>query len=608
MSEDCYSTGYVCQVVDNFAFKIQTGDIYERVLNPTGACCVSIPNLVLTRRFGRTFEENDPYRKIAQGLEPSEARFDDKIDGHWFRPDICEELVEETDFNVESINYYDYQLESTKTALTEYEPITGDRVSVDASKNKITGKLYIRNSVGNTIDLLENVLPSLKSLPIIYNNITDFTVVYDNIVLYTNKDLYIDRVGYDYATGKYQTSPTTPIHITVSDDPREQVMKSHYDPESQNILVGRTAVINKRLIVPQLYKYNANTNLFSNAYDGVSYTPDHIKLELPPDIYQDFVLNKIEKPIICYNDKLQKYTVVAVASLSATPEAIVAAGEHDSLLGNFYCVLLYNFKNYNTGLELIDSTIFHAPNKRQLKYRPITSSQTVELSTTNNYINVGIVTDPNTNFTLNFRNAPVRSSKLKHVSVTYNGTQYIKNRLPVNDMLYADLPHINNLVESYVPHASGGPIDFASPRYQDISIDLGLNLKDISTVKLSGEAVYYDGHVETYNMYAESRPLPLANVLGHMSLIDAVSYTTDTKSNLIKCTFETEKPNYITDVLIDNGGLAETTGDIIKQRTLLLPSLSTQPASGDDYVIEDPTAFTDWDDAGEWLDSKFWTE
>ena len=116
---------------------------------------------------------------------------------------------------------------------------------------------------------------------------------------------------------------------------------------------------------------------------------------------------------------------------------------------------------------------------------------------------------------------------------------------------------------------------------QDISIDLGLNLKDVSTVKLSAEAVYYDGHVETYKIYGESRPLPLTNVLGHMALVNAVSYTTDTHSNLIKCTFETQKPNYLTDIIIDNGSLAETTSDIILQRNLISPVLSSEPLSSE---------------------------
>lgn len=606
MNQECYVTGYECQVVDNFAFKIQTGDIYERVLNPTGECCVSIPGITLTRRYGRTFEENDPYRKMAQGLPASDAAFDDKIDGHYFLPDICEEQQVETDYNIESINFFDYTLDSTKTKLTQVDPITGDKVTIAESDSSVVGKVFVRNTTGSVVEKLENLLPGLQSNPDIYNNITDFTIVYDNIILYTSDSMYIDQINYNYTQGDFASSTTTPVKITSTPDPREQVMKAHFNPVDQDIMVGKMTVVNNKLIVPQLYRYNANTHVYSVAYDGVSNVKDHIKLGLSPDIYNDFVINSVDRPIICYNDKLQKYSVVSVASLSATPQAIAAAGEWDSLLGNFFCVLVYNFKNYNTGLELIDSTIFHTPNKRQLKYKDITSSRTLELSSTNEFINIGLITDPSTNFTLNFRNAPVRESKLKHVTVTYDGVTYIKNRLPVNDMLYADIPHINTMVEGFVPHASGGPIDFASPRYQDISIDLNLNLHDISVVELSGQAVYYDGHVETYKMYGESRPLPLANVFGHMSLINAVSYTTETRSNLIKCTFETTEPNYVTDVIIDNGSLAETTSDIIQQRNLYAPSLSTESPSGGEP--EPSNQFTEWDDTLPWLDSSYWVE
>lgn len=606
MSEECYSTGYECQIVDNFAFRIQTGRIYQTVLNPAGDCCVSIPDLVLTRRFGRTFGENDPYRKIKNGEDPTEAAFDDKIDGHYFRPDICLEQQVDTDLNIEPINFLDYSLESTKTKRTDTVPVTSEDVTVTGTNNSITGKLYIRNSTGSKIDSIDNMLPGLYNLPEIYNNITSFNIVYDNILLYTPTELYIDQVNYDYSTGEFESSTTTPVRLTVSADRRERIMRSHFDPDSQVILTGRTAIVDNKLVVPQLYKYNANTHLYSIAYDGVAYKNDHIKLALPPDIYRDFVICNVDTPIICYNDKIQKYSVVTVAALSATQDAIVRAGEHDSLLGEFYCVVVYNFKNYETGLELIDSTIFHAPNKRQLKHKELINTQTIELSASDEFINVGLITDPGANFTLNFRNAPVRVSKLKHVSVTYNGTKYIKNRLPVNDMLYADLPHIKDMVDGYVPHASGGPIDFASPRYQDITVNLDLNLRDISVVSLSGEAVYYDGHVETYKLFGEARPLPLANVLGHMSLVEVSSYTTDTKSNLLKCTFETKKPNYLTDIIIDNGSLAETTSDLIVQRNIMSPVLSTTPASGE--TTSDPTAFTDWSDNAPWLDSNYWNE
>lgn len=603
MSDECYITGYECQVVDNFAFKIQTGKIYERVLNPTGACCVSIPDLVLTSRYNRTFEENDPYRKMAQGLEASEAAFDDKIDGHYFQPDICKELNKSIDLNIESINFFDYVLDSTKTKYTETEPITGDRYDINTATNSVNGKLYVRTSTGSTIQTIENLIPGLANEPDIYNNITNFNLVMDNILIYTADTMYIDRVNYDYTTGQFRSSTTTPVKLITTGDPREKIMRCHYDPESQDMLLGKMTVVNNKLLVPQLYKYNANTQLFNNAYDGVTNTQDHIKLALPPDIYNDFVVANIDRPLVCYNDKIQKYSVVTVANLSATPEAIVRAGEQDSLLGEFYCVLIHNFKNYNTGLELIDSTIFHAPNKRQLKYKNIQSSKSIELTGSDEFINIGMITDPATNFNINFRHAPVRESKLKHVSVTYNGKKYIKNRLPVNDMFYADIPHINTMVDGYVPHASGGPLDFASPRYQNIEIDLNLNVSDVSVVSMSGEAVYYDGHVETYKMFGESRPLPLVNVLGDMSLIEAISYTTDTKSNLIKCTFETKSPNYVTDVIIDNGGLAESTSDLIVQRNLQPPALSAESLSSTPTTL-DQTQPEELD----WLNSNYWNE
>lgn len=579
---DCYDTGYICQVVDNFAFKVQSGNIYQTVLNAHGECCVSIPRLVITSRFGRTFKENDPYRMIEEGREPTEAAFDDKIDGYYFKPDICNNDQFETELNVEPVNMYEYVLSSLQTEYTETQPLTGDPATLTQSRDEINGTIYIRNTIGDNIDTIYNLLPNIKYLPEIYNNIIDYDIVYDNIIVYTDNILYIENINYNYSTGQYVANTITPVILSATDHPNDRVMKSHFDPDLQEIMVGAIRPVAGNLVVPQLYRYNANTHVFNVAYDGLTNVNDHVKLTLPPDLFYDFVFCKINTPVITYNPKIQKYTVIAVASLSATPEAIAAAGEFDSLLGEFFCVVMYNFKSYRSGLELIDSTVFHAPNKRQLRYEKTPSTKYIDLSSTNEFIDMGEITDPNTKIVVNFRTCPVRESKLKSVSVTYNNKTYIEYRRPVNDMFYSDLDHVNNLVEGYIPHKDGGPTDFASPRYQDIPIDLDLNLNEVSTVTLSGEAVYYDGHVEKYKFYGESRPLPISAVFEKMSLVQAVSYTTDTRSNLIKLTFETQNPNYLTEILIDNGSLSESTSDILTQRNLFSPSLSTEASVNDE--------------------------
>ena len=110
MNNECYSTEIECKVIDNFLMLNNRGvGIYEEILNGDNQESSSYSKLALTSKYNRTFAANDPLRMMASGRPATDAAFQQKIDGHGFRNNPCENIKSESDLNIEPINFYNYQ-------------------------------------------------------------------------------------------------------------------------------------------------------------------------------------------------------------------------------------------------------------------------------------------------------------------------------------------------------------------------------------------------------------------------------------------------------------------------------------------------------------------
>ena len=95
-------------------------------------------------------------------------------------------------------------------------------------------------------------------------------------------------------------------------------------------------------------------------------------------------------------------------------------------------------------------------------------------------------------------------------------------------------------------------MDFASPRYKTKKIMPETNKKEVSIINIQIEAVYYDGETVTYKLAGEVRPRPIDYVFGSVKLIDAVSYTTETNTSMLKIMLETQDPSHVLEYAITN--------------------------------------------------------
>ena len=567
----CYSNEFECQIYDNYIFKTQGGSTYELFLNAASGCCVNATNVGFTKKYGRTFKENDPIRQMADGYPPEHAAFQGKINGGDFIPNVCDDIDYFSDLNIEPINFYNYRLSSMQT---EYVSLTSDATqqTIHTRRQQSLGEVWCRNTISTKIQPIHELIPSIQQYPDIYNNIVDFDVVYDTILVYTHDTTYVDRLVYDYTTGEFQVPSVAPMLIVQDSNDRSKLIRPFINEHRNEMVLGKTVVYDDE-VVPELYKYNIDTGSLTVAYGNNTHKVDHNKYRLPYNITRDYMLHEVSATHLTYNETLHKYTVTFTGRLSARRDKILNDAGTVEYNDRIFAVFIYNFKDSSTGLRLLDSMVYMPTNTKQISYNTGESTRSIQLEGRGGVIDLDNVSDSKTELIIDPKFVQVREHKLKEIRYIYRGNTNTITRAPVNDMYYADLPNVMDMVESWRGHRCGGPTDFASPRYKPHTINLDLNLDEVSSVNVQVQAVYYDGHRETWQITGEARPLPIDAVLQGFTLIDTKSYTTDTNPNLLKLIFESQQPKYVTEFIINNNNQREDT--FIRDFDLLTTSVST---------------------------------
>ena len=566
-----------CEVVDNFVFKFNGGlGVYDHALNVSVEQKDRFKALKIEPTYTATFEENDPYRAIYSGRVPSTAAFQDKIDGAGFIRTKCMFAVEESQMNVEPINYYDYNLPTLQTKKSP-PPVDKPELTIYQKRYTELGDLYCRNTLSTKIQPVSSMLKSLPEYTDVINNIIDYDIIYDTMVLYTSDSVYLERFRYNHSTGEHLIGDVSPVYIKQDDNKGSKIIRGYLNESTGQYIFGKTTIYDyTKGIIPELYMYDIETGTYQTIYsESIATVRDLKQLVLPPDLYNDFNIRSVGTPILTYNDKLKKYTVVCDAELATTYTGKLT-GEYSSKV---FCILIHNFKLTQSGMSYMDSIIYHPQNKREFRYDDSKYMTYVELTNDNqdDIIFLGESLPSNAKITVDPKNLPVRSSKLKEIIYQYDGKSETTSRLPINDPQLAGIQSTKDMVESYIPVISGAPLDFASPRYIKKVLALETNLAEISVVDIQIKAVYYDGVVLRYRLAGEIRPRPIDYIFGSVKLVDAVSYTTASATSMIKLMLETQDPAHILEYAITNTQI--TPSNVISTFELESPTLSTETLS-----------------------------
>lgn len=228
---------------------------------------------------------------------------------------FTDEIELQNDYNYDTrytyLNFIDEKSETVFSTLTSNNTYITQR-----ERGMLQGKLFVKNQAFSTSIPLSSAVASIFSKyssvvkSDIYNNLIDYDVIYDTLVLETNNYLVIDKIEYD--NGEYITPSTkNTVFSLVSSDPLTKVSNRFFNEKDKTITFCLiTPEItdlkgNNKLTVPNIYQYNVATHRYKKIFPLNNTQMSSLSgiFSLTNTFRSDYNLNlvKIDKPQLTYN-------------------------------------------------------------------------------------------------------------------------------------------------------------------------------------------------------------------------------------------------------------------------------------------------------------------
>jgi hypothetical protein len=209
--------------------------------------------------------------------------------------------------------------------------LTGsDVLKTQAYKNKLQGKLFVKDQITSTSQPLSTSLntifnkynSSVKGE--VYNNIKDFDVIYDTVICETPSYLVFDKIKYN-SDGYMTTSTKNTFFTRNSADATNKFSNRFFKEKDRNVTFCIIQEViedispqykslsgsNNKILLPYIYQYSITDNtpiqIFPRGEDTLNYAVDLFSLR---DYFTDtFNINivKVDRPIITFNSFNQLY-------------------------------------------------------------------------------------------------------------------------------------------------------------------------------------------------------------------------------------------------------------------------------------------------------------
>lgn len=236
------------------------------------------------------------------------------------------------DFYSQGAPYYNNTLSS---ATTQYSYISGLSSNEDIyTKRNITlGDVYVRTGNNTIISNIDTALSAnFVRFPIavrdeIQNNLIDFDVIYDTLLIKTTNYRVIDRINYDYNTNKFIGNFLPAIYISrnQNDLSINKFGDYFYNEDYKNLLFFNTTLSNSvsgnlKIIYPVVYKFgladydfkqiypNPDTNL--TQFSITNYLSGYYTDGLVDNYQYIFNPQNCDEPTVTYNEVTDIYTMV----------------------------------------------------------------------------------------------------------------------------------------------------------------------------------------------------------------------------------------------------------------------------------------------------------
>ena len=258
---------------------------------------------------------------------------------------LVSSATQSTDTHVQNItadlfanrtNYYNYQL-SGFTTVEESRVSTAQPATIDQKSSAAQTKFYFRNSHSTGISPISSALSGVfikysgtDILEEINNDIRDFDVIKDYLILQTSNFTVVEKISQNAQTDKYTSDLSKQVYISLSgsNNNYEKFGNWWYHEADNSIFLNKTVLhpflsgSNYKIVYPAIYKFNLTDHTFSNMYSvNTLVTGDDVNNN--EKIYntlsaQGFTLSgtgeelnilSVDEPSISYNELDKAYTV-----------------------------------------------------------------------------------------------------------------------------------------------------------------------------------------------------------------------------------------------------------------------------------------------------------
>ena len=286
---------------------------------------------------------DDPEMKIYEN---------DPLDGGAYSTQFCEEFGAEIVYNESVVQFFNDSQDVSVTELATQEQEILAPINAYEEDRLSSGRLVFRSYNGKVIADLHEVMSIIfddfvhfkgSSREIVANQIRndqiqDMDVFYDVIVIQTETHLMIQKMNFDETTGSMRKSNLPDVLMKTNDpeSPIEVNVKWCYNPKKYELICGYTnsfASAGKTYVHPVLFRVDLNNMQIAQMYPNKEHVDHDEQMYILQGNFTDYQVEHVDKPIVCFNDKTDVYTLSYSCKLS---------GETDVCFG--FCISDYELR------------------------------------------------------------------------------------------------------------------------------------------------------------------------------------------------------------------------------------------------------------------------
>lgn len=497
----------------------------------------------------------------------------DALDGGVYTTQFCEELGAEIVYNKDTVPYFDNQQDVSVTQFADFADDVTSPVNTYEENRLSTGRVVFRSYNGKQLDDLYKIM-SIVFDDFMYfkgsdretianqiknNKIQDMDVYNDVIVIQTETHLMIQKMNFNDQTGQMLKSNLPDVLIKTNNltSPLESSIRWCYNPEKFELVCGyiKSFVLDEKLYAhPVLFRVDMNTMQIVQTYPNNQHTGHDETMYLPQGELESYQVEHIDKPILCYNNKTQVYTLSYSCKLSGSDDVCFGFCVSD------FVVTGDTFKSVGVDLHHTTPVLRYVSTDEEWK-GPKTADRLIRLpgnsipaprygNNTTYKMSLSAtqgetIKDFEMNLTLELAGLPVTEKSKKINRVIFDpgdggALQYVDRRISTG--LEGIDYDINKL-----PDQS----DFDDPRRLNLEHNYMFNDGSQQFYTATLTAVYADYSKLEVFIDIETEPYSLESAFSTIRLIDTNTYLDNLGSSKQILVIETDSPRYVSHVVID---------------------------------------------------------